>query len=771
MKKIMLTLFLGSIALCAQSQVLYKGKVTDKNNVPLIGADIVSVTDPTKGTMTDSEGFFEIVLENATVQITYVGFVNERQTLTDTFNTIVLTENTTTLDEVVITGNREQQKRSEVPAAIDVIGTREIAETKAFGLDQLTNQVPGVFMSTSRAASNEQHFMAVRSPISTRSLFLYMEDGLQIRPTSVFNHNALLEMNDIAYRRIEVLKGPASSIYGSEAIGGSFNFITKAPTKDLSGSIGVQMNDLGLSRYDFEVSDSPSERFGFYIGSHFVQREDGLIEHSDYEKFALTFKTVYQLSERTNWTNVIALTDYRSDMTGSLSEADYFGGNFESDQTFTERDALALRIRTTVETRWNDRNKTTFNLMFRDNRMDQNPSYRIRQFREQGQLTGFGSGEVNSNQFNSYMGLVQHKISFESSGSQLLFGGTADLSPQDYVGERTDVIVDPETGSNTDFTLRDGDFILDYEADILNYAAFVQYETTPLEGLKVTAALRYDRFQYDYRNRIVGAALTVSDDSYDNLTPKLGLNYNFGTTSGIYANYAQGFTPPQASTLYRNRNELRDIRPSVYHNFEVGGYFNIADRLKIDGALYLLNGNNTLVTLRDTDDVFFNSNAGKTRSYGAEYGISYTPSPKLTIAHNGSYAVHRYIEFFENGIDYSDTDRETAPNLLGNSSITYRPTKALSITAEYELVGAYNTSFEGQVANDNGTFGTATYDGHNVFNFRAAYTLKKFEIWAHALNVFDELYAARASFSNFRNENSYTIGNPLAFHGGVRYTF
>ncbi len=767
----MLTLFLGSIALCAQSQVLYKGKVTDKNNVPLIGADIVSVTDPTKGTMTDSEGVFEIVLENATVQITYVGFVNERQTLTDTLNTIVLTENTTTLDEVVITGNREQQKRSEVPAAIDVIGTREIAETKAFGLDQLTNQVPGVFMSTSRAASNEQHFMAVRSPISTRSLFLYMEDGLQIRPTSVFNHNALLEMNDIAYRRIEVLKGPASSIYGSEAIGGSFNFITKAPTKDLSGSIGVQMNDLGLSRYDFEVSDSPSERFGFYIGSHFVQREDGLIEHSDYEKFAVTFKTVYQLSERTNWTNVIALTDYRSDMTGSLSEADYFGGNFESDQTFTERDALALRIRTTVETRWNDRNKTTFNLMFRDNRMYQNPSYRIRQFREQGQLTGFGSGEVNSNQFNSYMGLVQHKISFESSGSQLLFGGTADLSPQDYVGERTDVIVDPETGSNTDFTLRNGDFILDYEADILNYAGFIQYEIAPLERLKVTAALRYDRFQYDYRNRIVGAALTVSDDSYDNLTPKLGLNYNFGTTSGIYANYAQGFTPPQASTLYRNRNELRDIRPSVYHNFEVGGYFNIADRLKIDGALYLLNGNNTLVTLRDTDDVFFNSNAGKTRSYGAEYGISYTPSPKLTVAHNGSYAVHHYIEFFENGIDYSDTDRETAPNLLGNSSITYRPTKALSITAEYELVGAYNTSFEVQVANDNGTFGTATYDGHNVFNFRAAYTLKKFEIWAHALNVFDELYAARASFSNFRNENSYTIGNPLAFHGGVRYTF
>ena len=79
--------------------------------------------------------------------------------------------------------------------------------------------------------------MAVRSPISTKSLFLYVEDGLPIRPTAVFNHNALLEMNDISYDRVEVLKGPASSIYGSEAIGGSFNFITKKPTRDFTGSV------------------------------------------------------------------------------------------------------------------------------------------------------------------------------------------------------------------------------------------------------------------------------------------------------------------------------------------------------------------------------------------------------------------------------------------------------------------------------------------------------------------------------------------------------
>ena len=771
MKNILFVLVFSLTGIFGNAQTVYKGLVTNQNNIPLIGADIISVSNPSIGAMTGSAGRFEISLKNTQVKITYVGFLNKTIKLSKGFNTIVLQENTTHLSEVVITGNREQQKRSEVPAAIDIIGTCDIAETKAFGIDQLVNQVPGVFMMNSRAASNEQHMMAVRSPISTCSLFLYLEDGLQIRPTSVFNHNALLEMNDISYRRIEVLKGPASSIYGSESIGGSFNFITKEPTKDLSGSFGIQVNDLGLSRYDFEISNSPNKKFGFYIGSHFVKRQDGILQHSDYEKFALTFKTVYQILNNTNWTNVIDLSDYRSDMTGSLSETDYFGGNFESDQTFTARDALALRIRSTVDTHWNDSNKTSFNLVFRDNKMDQNPSYRIRQFREEGRLTGFGSGEVNSNRFNSYMALIQHKTDFNFKDSKLIFGGTADLSPQDYVGEGTDVLVDVATGQNVDFTIRNGAFILNYEADILNYAAFAQYEISPFQDLKLTAAMRYDRFEYNYKNRILESEMADSRDMYANFTPKLGLNYNFNTSSGVYANYSQGFTPPQISTLYRNRNELRDIKPSTYDNFEIGAYFNIAQKLKLDGAVYLLNGNNTLVTLRDADDVFFNSNAGKTSSYGIEYGISYSPSPKLTIAHNGSYAMHRYINFFDNGIDYSNTDRETAPSLLGNSNITYKPIKDFSITAEYELVGAYNTSFEGQVDNGDGTFGTATYDGHHIFNFRATYKFKHFEVWGHALNIFDELYAARASFSNFRNENSFSIGNPLAFHGGFRYNF
>lgn len=777
---IMLTVLL--VSLCGYSQRTYSGKILDINNEPLVQATIQSRSNPNNAVVSDINGNFSIVLKSDThVIVKYIGFKTVVKALIKESNIIILNAFDEVLEEVVISASREAQQRKEVPASISVITTEAISEAKAFGIDQIVNNVPGVIMSTSRAASNEQHFMSVRSPISTKSLFLYVEDGLPIRPTAVFNHNALLEMNDLAFSRIEVLKGPASSIYGSEAVGGSFNFLTKNPTQHFSGGIGFQINDLGLTRYSLEVSKYAGDKTGFYLGTQYIQRQEGPIQYSDYEKFALTFKNTNHLSETLEWTNVFDIVDYRSDMTGSLSESDYTGGNYESDQTFTERDALSFRIRSTLNKIWDAKNKTTFNFVFRKNEMKQNPSYRIRQGRDRvtRQLTGVGTGEINSNNFTSYVGLIQHKTNFNFAKSSLVLGVSADFSPQRYVAETLNVIVDTNTGQNIDFTINSGDYILNYDANIFNYAGYFQFEMNPIKALKLTAALRYDAFNYDYNNLVDGVAGPKdSKNTYNNISPKIGANFNIKKNVGVYANYSNGFSPPQTSTLYRNRfvgvgENVFDLKPSSYNNYEIGTYFSLPKMLKADVAIYVLEGKNTLITLRDENDEFFNANAGKTRSYGVEYGITFTPTIALSISHNGTVSKHEYVEFFDRGVNYSNTKRETAPSLSGTSSILFKPktVEGLKLSATHELIGKYNTSFENQVENDDGTLSTATYKGHSIFNALISYEFKNFEIWGHVLNIFDALYAARASYNRFRGENSYTIGNPRAFHFGIKYNF
>src|SRR5258707_2994418 len=125
------------------------------------------------------------------------------------------------LDEFIIPASRTAQKRTEAPVAISTVSSRVIAETKANQLDQLLNKVSGVFMVD---LGNEQHEMSIRQPMSTASVFLYLEDGIPIRTTGVYNHNALLEMNATAARQIEVIRGPASSLSGAEAIGEAAGF-------------------------------------------------------------------------------------------------------------------------------------------------------------------------------------------------------------------------------------------------------------------------------------------------------------------------------------------------------------------------------------------------------------------------------------------------------------------------------------------------------------------------------------------------------------------
>ncbi len=669
------------------------------------------------------------------------------------------------LEEVIITASKEKQKRKEVPASIGVVTNEEIDQAKPVGIDKIVNNIPGVYMSTSTAASNEQHFMATRSPISTRGLFLYLEDGLPIRPTSVFNHNALLEMNQIAIGRVEILKGPASSIYGSEAVGGSFNFITKNPTKDLSGSVQLQMNTLGLTSTGFEGSSYLTEKSGLYVAAGYAERKNGPFGHSNYEKFATTIKNTNELSERFSLTNLANVIDYRSDMAGSISQVDYDAENYESDQTYTERDAFAVRFRSTLDAQWNKNNKTTVNGIFRYNEMGQIPSYRIRQGEN-----GEGTGEVNNNLFRSYAALAQHQITIPSVDLKIIGGASIDYSLQDYIANQTDIEFDANTGINTGYTVNDN-LISNYKANILNYATYAQFDLALFPEVNVNAAVRYDVFEYDYN---ILAAISEDRqqsgvDRWTNIAPKLGVNYNINNKIGVYSNFTTGFTPPQASQLYRldNVNEINgDIKPSTYLNYEVGTYMDILKGLRVDVALYQLDGYDTLISTRNDDNVIVYDNAGKTRSRGVEYGLTYQPCKSVTFSHNGSFAEHLYLEYFRSGVDYSDTERETAPKVTGTSKIIISPEnlEGFSFGVSHELVGKYNTSFEGQ-ATDNTT---ATYKGHNIFDFNLNYKIKNVELWGQILNVFDSQYATRASYWR---ANTYTVGNMRAFHAGIKYNF
>ena len=668
------------------------------------------------------------------------------------------------LDEVVVTANREGVKRSQAPVAIASISTKTIKETKAVSIDQLLNKVSGVNMVN---LGNEQHQMSIRQPITTKSLFLYLDDGIPIRTSGLFNHNALLEINMANVKNIEVIKGPSSSMYGSEAIGGVVNFISYAPGLTPELKLSVQGNDRGYSRGDIQ-SGFTTGKVGVAISGYYADRQNNYLDFSNFHKSTLTARVDYKISNNTTLISKISWLDYYSDMPGGIDSTMFAKKEFRNPQTFTYRKVKAWRYQSTLSHKWSQASKTSLSIVYRDNNIRQNPAYRIKDdYRKRGnEWTGrkdLAHGEINNNGFNSYAFIAQHKQNFKWMDGVLIGGLTADLSPSTYAAQYISIRKDSVTQKYVGYDLTDST-LSDYKTRISNYASFVNFEFSPVEKLRIVASLRYDVFKYNFNNNLPASSFSGATDTlndFSRISSKIGFTYNFSSRTGVYANYSEGFIPPQVTEMYTGV-KVPDLEPSVARNYEVGGWMEIIRKvLTADVSVYRLNSTNEVVSAKLDDGSFANVNAGKTLHQGVELGITATPVKQVTVRWSGAFSKHKFIQYYEKGENYNGNEMNGAPNWMYNTEVWYRPAavKGLRIGAEVQHIGDYFADAKN----------TYRYKGYTILNLRAGYEFKSMEVWINALNVTDSYYANVVTKS--ASGYSYNLADPVNINIGFAYNF
>jgi len=766
MNKYILTLLISIISLSIWSQTItVKGTVVDALSKELLEGVHINSKKLAKGTTTDDKGFFTLdnVAENDLLVISYLGYNTKRIKAINNM-TITMEETAVDLDMVVVSASRTLQKRKELPVAISSISRKVMDEVNPISIDQVLNQKSGVHMVD---LGNEQHMMAIRQPISTKSLFLYLEDGIPIRPTGVFNHNALLEMNMLATENIEIIRGPYSSLYGSEAIGGAINFITEKPSKELTGKIGVRGHTDGYLRGDIKISKTFGKT-GVYLGVYKSAIKDGIRAYGDYDKLAITGKVTHQFSDKLDWSNTLTYVDYYSEMSGSLDETKFKNKDYSSFHTFTFRDAKALRFNSTLNQQWNDHNISTLSLVFRDNTMKQNPSYRIASDTEFGEST---KGELNDNSFKTFAIYAQHNFKFDALKSNLIIGGNFDSSPKTFVAEILEVSRNA-TGFFDSYTAT-GEYKSDYETDIKNTGFYITGDVEPFENFKINAGVRYDIYSYDFRNGLDDASDYSSADAketFTSFTPRIGFAYNFTKGVGLYTNYSVGFIPPGIGDLFR-KDDVPLLDPTTFNNIELGGWLSLLkNKLYIDFAVYSLKGEDEVVSVSTKVDgitVRENKNVGETKHNGVEFGINLKPIDGLSIRYNSAYSKHEYVSFVTKIVDgqptkdFSGNEMPGAPEWVSNSGVDYKPTffKGFRIGVEWQHVSEYFTD-------DKNEF---TYEGYDTFNARLGYDMKHFGLWMNIMNLSDDLYSTRANTAWGRT--TYTPGVPRTFVVGLNYKF
>lgn len=742
------------------AQTIYTGKIIDIKGEALVGANIA--TDKEVIGVTTNDGTFNVALDKVPsyFSVSYIGYETLRLTPDQMIGDIVLAESNLELNQVVVSASRYEQARTEVPAAIGVLNARQIEETKATQIDQMVNQMTGVYMSN---LGNESHTMSIRSPLSYKALFLFTQDGIPLRPTGNFSHTALKEMDNSSFERIEVIRGSNSSVYGSEAISGVINAITKRPSKSLSGKISAQGNNIGFKRTDLNLSNTFGKT-GVFVGGHYGFTRDGWREHSDFDKLGSTINLTHKVSDKLNLALSANYISLNSDRTGNLDSLNFFGKNLSTLHTFTYTKTSAFRANATANYLWSDRANTKLIVFNRVLNSKGIPHFRIRKDRNDPTKA---RGEYRESGFKSIGAILNHSQYFDAMNTRLSVGASIDFSPETNMKRRLAIKRDT-VGRYISYT--EGNIFEDYQVDYSNTAVFAQLEFSPMKRLRIAAVARYDYFNYLYSSTeefTITNGVVSDNESFYNITPKIGVTYDLGNNSGLYSNYSIGFVPPQIGLIYSKDRVVTTVAPERYHNVELGAWATLLQgNLYLDAALYRLKGANEIVSVLQEDGSEEYANAGATLHTGLELGAQANIYEGLSFRLNGTYAHHTYDTFKDGENDYSGNFMSRSPKLIFNTGLIYRPTflKGFRIGLDWQHLGEYFQSDK----NDE----TKVYPGFDLLHLRTGYKMNNgLELWVNVLNLTDKLYAEISDVSAYSGAKRYRPGNPRNFNVGIQYNF
>ena len=655
-----------------------------------------------------------------------------------------------TLDPVIVSGNKLQQKRTEAPIAISILSPKLIEQTKAPRIEYLLNKVSGVYMPS---IGGEQHMMSIRQPISLKGLYLYLEDGLPIRTSGLFSSNALIEINTSNIHSIEIIKGPASALYGAEAIGGIINVLSEKATIK-KATMEAFTNSTGLKKISLQYT-LPTKKGGWNINTSWTDQRKGTLDYSDFNKQAVSIRKDFEINKKLSGYQTLQYINYFTQMTGSVDSIHFANKDFSSLQSFTYRKINLLRWRQNLAYHLNKQSTIIANIMYRGNTMDQNPTYSIASTSN----PSLFKGQINSNRFDALVLDIQHLNNINSIKAKLIVGIYADLTKQGLNASYIDITKDLSLNKYIKYSQRNPDSIItNYKTNIYNKAAYINFLGELGYGFNYNASLRYDHFEYQYQNKL-GFGTPSSNNLFTNLSPKIGITYNRKHIGG-YLNYSQGFVPPQITEIY-NAIRVPYLLPQSFVNYEIGGWI-LLNKLQAELSLYQLNGTNEIVSVRQPDGVNLNQNTGATKHIGIEYKIVFPINHLFILNINATNSKHQYQNTILKGVDISGKTMSAAPGFWANSSLQINWNKQLNSSVEWQHQSSYFMDEINQTK----------YPGFDLAHFRTNYSIKKNSFWIQILNLTNTYYSTMAT-KNFSVKGnaaySFYIGEPRSIVFGWKY--
>ncbi len=760
-----LILLLTCISAAAFAQTTITGTVRDaETGDVLVGANIV-VENTTTGTTTDTDGRFELGNlpgGQTIIRISHVGYETVLRTAQPEGEamvslTIGLFKKVIETEQVVITASRNEQMISEVPGRIALLSDRVMKSTTHLSIDDMLKPVSGVHVDRINGIWGNATVNIRGITSSEQGRVLALVDGLPINKTDGGSVNwNRINANEV--ERIEVFKGPGSSVYGNNAMGGVVNIITKNPRKPgyqgyAEASYGTYNTIEQKAGISGRLSDE--EGLSFRIAGYNRTSEgynnvreafrDAFVINGAMKEHGLDTKLGYDVSETTTLQAKYQFFDDRRGNGKKAKEENYQQYKTHYGSFLLKTGVFAIAVSADAFYQVENYLRTT----------------------EKYRTTSTGT-------FSSYDLIYV-------DADRVDYGGTINLAAQ--AGQhRLNAGLEVKVGSI------DGADVYQTSTDVVAnvgkmtfLSAFVQDEVRITEELKLSAGLRYDRVKFhDGAFTITGATAASSfmlpvagplqEYTWDALTPKFSLLYSFNENLSSYVAYSRGFRAASLDDLTRSglisggfKKANPELQPESVDNYELGFNFDIDKSLYFMPSVYTMTGNDFMYYINTGDSIaqgrsnrpiIIKNNITNVRFIGADVDVKYFLS-------NGLYCFANYT------YTHSEILRFEGNTKLEGKSLTYTPRQMFNVgmSSLNPFVNAsFNIHFQDTqyVSDDN-----AEKDGNgNRLIIGQGYTVD-IKLWKKFFN----LVTATVSVQNLFDKNDlttydrYTPGRMI--YGGI----
>lgn len=547
------------------------------------------------------------------------------------------------LKEVVVTGSGVERPVTQSPGSIQVLTPLILQHTPAQSADDILSMLSGVNTTRSGGMSTLHTNVSIRGLAGDeQGRTLVLVDGVPVNTSDEgsVNWNSLHVDN---IRRIEVFKGPGSSLYGNSAMGGVINILTKRPSLPFSVNASAAYGSLNTWKANLGVSSRVNDSFSFFLSGYY-NRSDGFNDVLDSLRATPDYSVARFVREGGFFTKILytPMPLFKVDLSYDLYRDKRGEGEKIQAPDGEYRHFNHHRIQTRL---YGEKGMFSYQASLYFQRQD------YFKLDERLKSNVYQRFDVKSDRDD--WGVILH-LRYAGTRNSLALGGEF------------------KNGS-----IDGGDYYVTSDDRVLNrgtmniLSVFIQDELTFWqERCWLQLALRYDN-AFFHKGSFEAIGENVADfntyngvlasNRWEHFSPRAALRFNPLPAVSAYFSYSQGFRASILDDLCRSgwmwvgpKIANPALGPEKLHNYEVGGMFRLAARCSISPACYYARGRDFLyyvstgTKMWGRQEIYRRENVSRVEMWGVEADLDGMPVDGLKVNLNYSYNNPRVKDFDEN---------------------------------------------------------------------------------------------------------------------------